>query len=636
MTYDRVRAQRLEHLKGFRVLTGTGPPKPSEGHDGELTLRSTKSGLKLFCKYGNRWYSISDQSLREISGNDLDSADSSNISSSTFNSRTGDLLMGGIINMSGAGTRGGLRGYDTKAGAALSSPINGSGLSGQGLRFQGTTDNVYIDNVHMHLEASKRIYFDGVAASTYMSGASTTLSTLVGGATKLEIDTSTTPDLMRLTNADLYLKGNTNSATGNSELIFLTQRNVAGDAAGQDGDDLGKIAFKGYNDAGTPELIEYASIFTEITDASDGTEAGKLTFSVLTKDAGGTGSGVETGLILIGSNTNDEVSATISKGTASVTTIAGDMAISGDTITSAGALEIDPGGRLSITGQHVNIDATQKLYLDGGTDTYIYEHGADNVRFVVGDEVILMLTENGGGASDSVAITAATPLYLDGGSNTYIHEVSADKLEIVVGADEMLTLDEANQRVTIEADKISYKTVGGTVKEYSVADSAYAGMILGYTTVGIDAADDSYTLTATMESVDDALKVKFVAPPSGVVEIMAQIYFDAARRVPVLGLSDQSRTAGYQAISFPNATDVTNEHLQAFPPSLGGDSILRPHWVVTGLTAGTAYEWWIGAKTSLGTGGVLKWGGNVTNEYPPFIMKATALPAAVTDYAVYG
>ena len=117
---------------------------------------------------------------------------------------------------------------------------------------------------------------------------------------------------------------------------------------------------------------------------------------------------------------------------------------------------------------------------------------------------------------------------------------------------------------------------------------------------------------------------------------MAQIYFDAARRVPVLGLSDQSRTAGYQAISFPNATDVTNEHLQAFPPSLGGDSILRPHWVVTGLTAGTAYEWWIGAKTSLGTGGVLKWGGNVTNEYPPFIMKATALPAAVTDYAVYG
>ena len=172
--------------------------------------------------------------------------------------------------------------------------------------------------------------------------------------------------------------------------------------------------------------------------------------------------------------------------------------------------------------------------------------------------------------------------------------------------------------------------------EFSVGNSAYAGMILGYTTVGIDAADDSYTLTTSMECLDDAMKVKFVAPPSGAVEIFAQIYFDAARRAPVLGLSDQNRTAGYQAISFPNATDVTNEHLQEIPPSLLGDTMLRPHWVVTGLTAGTAYEWWIGAKTSLGTGGVLRWGGNATNKYPPFIMKATALPAAITDYAVYG
>ena len=172
--------------------------------------------------------------------------------------------------------------------------------------------------------------------------------------------------------------------------------------------------------------------------------------------------------------------------------------------------------------------------------------------------------------------------------------------------------------------------------EFSVANSAYAGMILGYRTVGIDVADDSYTLSTTMVAIDDALKVKFVAPPSGVVEIFAQIYLDAARRGVVLGLSDQDNATGYRAISFPNATDVTNEHLQVVPPISAGDSVLRPHWVVTGLTPGTAYEWWLGAKTNISTGGVLRWGGNVTNEYPPFIMKATALPAAVTDFAVYG
>ena len=74
----------------------------------------------------------------------------------------------------------------------------------------------------------------------------------------------------------------------------------------------------------------------------------------------------------------------------------------------------------------------------------------------------------------------------------------------------------------------------------------------------------------------------------------------------------------------------------SLPPSASGDSVLQPHWVVTGLTAGTAYEWWFAAKTTIGTGGVLRWGGNATNKYPPFIMKATALPTAVADYAVYG
>ena len=163
----------------------------------------------------------------------------------------------------------------------------------------------------------------------------------------------------------------------------------------------------------------------------------------------------------------------------------------------------------------------------------------------------------------------------------------------------------------------------------------FSGRILGYTTVGIDATSDSYDLTATMTVIDDAMKVKFVAPPSGVVEIFASVYWDTARRLPVLGLSDAD-TTGYSPIDFPNANDVTNEHVVAMPPMTLGDQMLNKYWVVTGLTAGTAYEWWFSAKTSAGSGGVLRWGGNVTNKYPPFIMKATALPTAVADFAVYG
>ena len=170
--------------------------------------------------------------------------------------------------------------------------------------------------------------------------------------------------------------------------------------------------------------------------------------------------------------------------------------------------------------------------------------------------------------------------------------------------------------------------------EFSVANSSYAGMIIGYTTVGIDATADSHTLVnATMTVTDADHNVSFIAPPSGVVEIFASIYGDFSRRFPVLGLSDN---ATYAAIDFPNSADPTNEHVLRVPPTAGGDTMLINRWVVTGLTVGDTYKWWLGAKTQLGTGGVLRWGGTATNQYPPFIMKATALPTAVADFAVYG
>ena len=155
----------------------------------------------------------------------------------------------------------------------------------------------------------------------------------------------------------------------------------------------------------------------------------------------------------------------------------------------------------------------------------------------------------------------------------------------------------------------------------------FDGRILGYTTDGIDAADDSYTLDTSFTVTDAAHKVKFVAPASEVVEIFASIFHDSARRILHLGLSDN---ATY------NALDVTHEHEIYVPGGTLDELQINHTWVITGLTSGTAYEYWLGAKITAGAGGVLRWGGNVTGEWPPFIMKATALPVAVADYAVYG
>ena len=336
---------------------------------------------------------------------------------------------------------------------------------------------------------------------------------------------------------------NTFTGATSGGITFLKNKG----AAGVDDDDIGSILFT--SDNTEQELTDFAKIIAEVSEATDGDEAGRLSF--LVAESTDSTSELTAGLVLEGEHATDgEVDVTIAAGAASMTTVAGNLTVTGDLdvdgndITTPGTLNITP-------GIDCHIDPVRNLILD---------HGA------------------AGG---------------------------------------------------IQVQK------NGT--EYSVANSGYAGIILGYTTVGIDAADDSYPLTGTMTCLDDALKVNFVAPPSGAVEIFAQVYFEANRRLPVLGLSDRNATATYRAISFPNTTDETNEHIQAEPPTGYGDSVLRPHWVVTGLTAGTTYEWWLGAKVSAGSsGGTLRWGGNATNKYPPFIMKATALPNATADYAVYG
>jgi len=72
----------------------------------------------------------------------------------------------------------------------------------------------------------------------------------------------------------LVLKSNDADANSGPKLQF--NRNSANPA---DGDDLGEIRFSGRNDAG--QAVEYLKIYTEIIDASDGTEDGRFTIDTM-------------------------------------------------------------------------------------------------------------------------------------------------------------------------------------------------------------------------------------------------------------------------------------------------------------------------------------------------------------------
>ena len=289
-------------------------------------------------------------------------------------------------------------------------------------------------------------------------------------------------------------------------------------------------------------------------------------------------------------------------------TLSADDNITLEPDSSTGSVDINTGGTTTI-----------ELFNGGDGDPHIKLMHLLNT----GDYAQIKVDTNGATTISTVdADTAVATLTLDIDGAIDINTVTGRNITIDSGGS--IILDSENGR---------FLALNNST-EFSVANSAYAGMILGYTTVGIDAADGSYTLTTSMAVPDSDHNVSFIAPPSGVVEIFVSIYADLSRRAVVFGLSD---AATYAAIDFPNSADETNEHKVILPSGTPGtqDNQINHRWVVTGLTAGDTYKWWLGAK-SIFTGGELRWGGDISADHAPFIMKATALPAAVTDYAVYG
>ena len=122
-----------------------------------------------------------------------------------------------------------------------------------------------------------------------------------------------------------------NDADG-SRLIFSKNRG----AAGQDADLITAMQFKSYNDAGTPELINYGQIIPKIHDASDGVESGQMIFQVQAH-----GGGNENGLVLTGGSQDDEVDVEIGLGSASVTKVHGTLTMgSTATINNSGVIQV--------------------------------------------------------------------------------------------------------------------------------------------------------------------------------------------------------------------------------------------------------------------------------------------------------
>jgi len=278
--------------------------------------------------------------------------------------------------------------------------------------------------------------------------------------------------------------------------------------------------------------------------------------------------------------------------------IAGNLAVNGDNITCDGTLTIDVDGDIELNADGGNVN------IKDGVLTH-FQFDCDNTRFRIHDD------DNG---LDHFTITVAAE------GATTLATVDADTTagHLILDADGSLTLDAGDGRFLAKN--------AGT--EFSPANSSYAGMILGYTCIGLNEAPATYNLITSYVVPTDEFSVAFVAPPSGNVEIFIQVGWDAGSSNTgdcFAGLSTANATSGYSAT-------VSYHEKELFDGmSRGALRVITHRWTITGLTAGTAYERWAGFKTSnIGGTPHLQWGGNGSGENPNFIMMATALPTTIT------
>ena len=187
------------------------------------------------------------------------------------------------------------------------------------------------------------------------SGA-TTMTTVDGGGAAADltfnVDGSTIfagPDVVveNAVTGMLTVQNTAANATGGT----LNLKNTNNGADASNSDYCGYVKFWGQDD-GTPSLTEYGNIDTQITDVANGNEAGTMRLRVLNNT--GTGALLDGIAIYGNTDTDGEIDVDIASGTSSVTTIAGDLDIDGDTITSAGVLKIIPA---DVSGLALHIDA---------------------------------------------------------------------------------------------------------------------------------------------------------------------------------------------------------------------------------------------------------------------------------------
>jgi len=198
----------------------------------------------------------------------------------------------------------------------------------------------------------------------------------------------------------------------------------------------------------------------------------------------------------------------------------------------------------------------------------------------------------------------------------------------------LTTADGANTSTTRMVIKEDGKVGIGTTTPRSALDvPGVGGLILSYVAL-YNNTTQSKTLTTSFTQVassDQTAVITFTAPQSGNIELQLSTFVE---------------TSDFGWVYFSYDTDTSysataGRELLAFQSDESDDVAVNLSWVITGLTAGTSYTYYIYGKytTTDSTPGnfIVKWGGNQTGSThsagakQPLIIRAVALPSTIVQ-----
>jgi len=298
---------------------------------------------------------------------------------------------------------------------------------------------------------------NGTTASTVMSLLGT--GAQVHGDFEVNGDTAT----FQSSNADdplVELQNRTNDGSSPT----LKFNNTRGGNNGANNDFAGIIDFYAVDNGSNSH--QYGQINCRAQDATDSAEAGTMNFYVANYNGS-----LGLGLQLRGGDASGEVDAIVGLGAESQTTISGDLRVTGDNMTSAGAMTFTPVGKYTITAPDLtgdvfhldadadtdnivnidagvlDIDASGQVDITTGQGDITISSANDGTLTAAGDNMIVSTTTAAGLLTLSSAHTAGQAIHIDGNAHAD-SEVDIDAGILDINVTGVTTLDTTQFTIT--------------------------------------------------------------------------------------------------------------------------------------------------------------------------------------------